>query len=58
METDIRVTEISNNLGSHSLGTLIEWKPWQDLEALIKKRGSHSLGTLIEWKLLLMFNKP
>ncbi len=38
---------------SHSLGTLIEWKPEAEAEAEAKKllKGSHSLGTLIEWKL-------
>ncbi|MCZ2208047.1 hypothetical protein [Cylindrospermopsis raciborskii] len=44
--------------GSHSLGTLIEWKLGTDESTVMhqinsrraERQGSHSLGTLIEWK--------
>ncbi|WP_417033706.1 hypothetical protein [Dolichospermum circinale] len=35
----------------HSLGTLIEWKHWGLLTAIVEgPHCPHSLGTLIEWK--------
>ena len=34
----------------HSLGTLIEWKPYLYGQLPEAIRGPHSLGTLIEWK--------
>ena len=36
--------------GPHSLGTLIEWKRYQQLTTDICNFRPHSLGTLIEWK--------
>ncbi len=41
-------------IGSHSLGTLIEWKLWTPVIYLLITFSSHSLGTLIEWKLFFV----
>ncbi len=54
METSLTIiSESAHIYGSHSLGTLIEWKQFNRNLAAAKKGalGSHSLGTLIEWKL-------
>jgi hypothetical protein len=54
METkQVRIGDLVD-AGSHSLGTLIEWKlPGEYVSSFWGPRPScsHSLGTLIEWKL-------
>ena len=37
--------------GPHSLGILIEWKPYTRFFWSFKRISPHSLGILIEWKL-------
>ena len=52
METEEELGELSKNeVGPHSLGTLIEWKPLRHCPVLRLQSCPHSLGTLIEWKL-------